>query len=139
MFEPTFFYSKLTRLTWPGKSSMGKWGHQGIFRPVFFFFSFFFKKRCRTHKTKKSAKSTKSTKREQMISISLKIFACAKNRCLCCFSFAYFCFVSLFLLVTVFVRVKFSCKKNRSKIVLITLFTLHSFLLVWRLAWERAA
>ena len=42
-----------------------------------------------------------------------------KNRCLCCFLFAYFCFVSLFLLVCVFVRLKFICK-NRLEIVLIT-------------------
>ena len=42
----------------------------------------------------------------------------AKNRCLCCFLLAYFYFVTWVLLVHVFVRLKFVCKKkiNRFKI-----------------------
>ena len=49
----------------------------------------------------------------------------AKNRCLCCFLLAYFYFVTWVLLVHVFVRLKFVCKKkiNRFKIVLIASFT----------------
>ena len=46
-------------------------------------------------------KSTKSTKHKQTISISLIVFACIKNCCFCCFLCAYFCFVSLCLLVSV--------------------------------------
>ena len=62
----------------------------------------------------KCTNSTKSTKRKQMIFISLKVFAPAENCCLSYFLFAYFsflslffacaCFVSLLLLVSVFVH-----------------------------------
>ena len=49
----------------------------------------------------------------------------AKNRCLCCFLLAYFYFVTWVLLVHVFVRLKFVCKKkiNRFKIVSIASVT----------------
>ena len=63
-------------------------------KPVYFFLQ----------KDSTCTKSTKSTKRKQAISISLKVFMCVKNCCLCCFSWAYFCFISLFLLVF------FACK-----------------------------
>ena len=48
-----------------------------------------------------------STKRKPTIYTSLKVFARAKNRYLCRFLFAHFWFVSWFLLVYVFVRLKF--------------------------------
>ena len=49
----------------------------------------------------------------------------AKNCCLCCFLLAYFYFVTWVLLVHVFVRLKFVCKKkiNRFKIVSIASVT----------------
>ena len=46
----------------------------------------------------------------------------AKSCCLCGFLFAYFCFVSWFLHVYVFVRLKFVCK-NRLEIALIASIT----------------
>ena len=82
----------------------------------------------------KYTKNTKSTKGKQTISISLNVFVCSKNCCLC-FLFAYFCFVSLFLLVYLFLLVCFCLwlflcvwnflvkKINRPKIVLMTSFT----------------
>ena len=66
-------------------------------------------------------KSTKSTKDKQTISISLIVFACIKNCCFCCFLCAYFCFVSLFLLVL------FACKCFVSLILLASVF-MHLFL-----------
>ena len=50
----------------------------------------------------------------------------AKNRCLCCFLFVYFYFVSWVLPVRVFVHLKFVCKEkkiNRFKIVLLASVT----------------
>ena len=66
-------------------------------------------------------KSTKRTKHKQTISISLIVFACIKNCCFCCFLCAYFCFVSLCLLVF------FACKCFVSLILLASVF-MHLFL-----------
>ena len=56
---------------------------------------------------KQISNAQNSTKRKPTIYTSLKVFARAKNRYHCRFLFAYFCFVSWFLLVCVFVRLKF--------------------------------
>ena len=77
------------------------WVNEAIkinFKPVYYFFTkkfYTYKKRKRVQKAQK-AQSTKSTKRKQTIFVPLK------DCCLCCLLFAYFCFVSLLLLVSVF-------------------------------------
>ena len=61
---------------------------------------------------------------KQTIFTLLEVFA--KICCLCCLVFAYFCFVSWFLLMTCVCRLKFFSYKeiNRLEIVLITSFTI---------------
>ena len=57
----------------------------------------------------------------------LRSFSAHKKCCLCCLMLVYFCFLSWFLLVSVFVRAKSFCKnkrKNRLEIVLITSYTI---------------
>ena len=77
---------------------------------------FFFTKRIHAHKKHQYVKQT--------ISTLLEVFMRAKNHCLCCFLFAYFCFSWLMFARECFcVREFFSWKKiDRFEIVLITSF-----------------
>ena len=54
----------------------------------------------------------KAPKRKQTTFTLLEVFVHAKNCCLYCLVFACFCVVSWFLLVGVFVRLKFFHKKK---------------------------
>ena len=88
-------------------SSIGNWGYEDNFKPVFF--------------KKKNSHAQKAPKRKSNDFHPSKVFMRAKNRCLCCFFFAFFCLVSWFLLVSAFLGLKFLCKKiNRFKIALVT-------------------
>ena len=103
-------------------SSIGNWGYQGNFKPVYFFFL----RKDFTH-----TKSTKPNKNDfYLLEVFVRkklqpllffvclflfcyfVFAC---ECFCCFLVAYFCFDSFFLLVSVFVRVKSFCKNKLNK------------------------
>ena len=82
--------------------STGNWGNRDNLECVYLFIYFFtnnFKHTQKKHQTQSSD------------FYSFKIMR-AKNRCLCCFLLAYFYFVTWVLLVHVFVRLKFVCKKK---------------------------
>ena len=97
-------------------NSIVNWGYQDNFKPVNFLFL---------------RKDLTRTKKQQTQTSDFYAFRVvrAKSCCLCEFLLAYFCFVSWFLHVCVFVRLKF-VDKNRLEIALIAsiTYTTHTIL-----------
>ena len=83
-------------------SSIVKSGYQGIFKSVYFLL-------------RKGFEHKKTPKRKTDNFQPLRTFCLHEKCCLCCLVFAQFCFVSWFLLASVFLRSKLFRKKNNKQ------------------------